>query len=209
MNDIPEEEAASIDSVALEEWLARLAGASGVPGGGAACALMTATAAAMVGMVGGYAGDEGEGIVARAADSRRRALEAIERDALRSGELGDALRRYREDGTDAADRAARDAAVASAHSAAELGEVGVSLIADVARLLDVSERYLVPDIVVAAEGVAAGLAGASAIAWADLRLAEAHGDPGEDLRAVRERIGALVRARSEVDELRRAAAARV
>ncbi|WP_200847107.1 cyclodeaminase/cyclohydrolase family protein [Microbacterium sp. 18062] len=210
MDESARTEAATIESVAVGDWLERLAGASGVPGGGAACALMAATAASLVGMVAGYVGDdEGERIVARAERGRLTALAEIERDARQSGRLGDALRENRDDSADA-QPTVRAAAVASAGSAIGLGEVTASLLPDLEGLLDLVERYLVPDIVVAAEALTAGLSGAAAIARADLRLAASHGGAeGDDIGAVRSRLDALGDARTRADELRRTAAARV
>lgn len=209
MNDDAREDAAAIESLSMPEWISGLAGVSGVPGAGAACALMTASSAALAGMVAGYAGgEEPARIAVRAAEARRAALAAIERDAVQSGRLGDALRDRKESAEGDSD--ARDAAIRAAESAVALGELAASLISDLGTLLDLVERYLVPDVVVAAEGVAAALAGSSAVARADLRLAVSHGDPrSEDMERIRTRIGRLASARTRADEVRETAAARV
>lgn len=194
-------------SLPVATWLDRLGGPHGSPGGGAACAVMVAVASALMAMVAGYSTDDERvaGAQERLVEVRRRALEASEADSRRSGELGAALREEGDD--DAVPHAALDAAA----SAARLGELGVSLIPELELLIEVAERYLVPDLVVAAEAAAAALGGTAATGRADLRLAAAHGASDDDpsVRAVREGVERMDAARRRIDEVRRRAVERV
>src|SRR5690554_4424010 len=108
--------------MSLDAWLHRLAEPGGAPGGGAACGVMLAIAAALLHMAAGYSTDE------RAVEAGRRAmagrddaLAAAEADGVRSADLGAALAEPA--ATAGRDGRLRNAALAAAVSSAELGEI--------------------------------------------------------------------------------------
>ena len=175
----------------LAEWLARLAQAHGAPGGGAACAVMTAISAALLGMVAGYTADRAEARQAahRLGVRRSAALTAAEEDGIRSAAFGAAL--AMDEGPER-DRAVRQASVDAIVSTLTVGRLGVSLVDDV-RLL------------VAVEALRAALEGANVTARANLDLLARHrtNDDGLDEQIVEfsRDIRDLAEKRAELDRL--------
>lgn len=186
----------------LDEWLDRLAQPTGVPGGGAASGVMLVLAAGLLRMVAEYSPEDPEAASAgvRLAELRRRALTAAEEDGARSGALGAALAAPDDDPE--RDERLREAALAAARSAAALGDVGVALAAEAARVRRVGKRSLTADLDVAAEALAAGIAGALITLRAGIDLVDAHrgGCDGADapLRSLAERADRLAAARDAV-----------
>lgn len=158
----------------ISAWLERLAGAQGSPGGGAACALMLATACALLQMVAGYSAADARatGSQGRLEHIRERALDAAELDSRRSGRLGTALRESGDSGDD--DDPVPAAALTAADTALRLHKLAEALLPELELLLEIADRYLMPDLVVAATTATAALRGAAAIGAADIRLADAH-----------------------------------
>ncbi|WP_191906577.1 cyclodeaminase/cyclohydrolase family protein [Microbacterium lushaniae] len=159
-------------SLAMDEWLARLAEPTGAPGGGSAAGVMMALSAALLHMVCGYTPDEPVAAEAgeRVRELREASLRASEEDGVRSVALGAALR---EDGPD---RSARlyDAAVAAAASSADLAEVGIALVAQLRLVAEVGNPHLVADTGVASESLRAGLGAALINLRANISLARSH-----------------------------------
>lgn len=195
-------------SLSVTTWLGRLSGRHGSPGGGAACAVMTAVASALLAMVAGYCTDDPRVADAldRLVDVRGRALDAAEADSRRSGELGAALR---DDQDEDADDPVPHAALTAAQSGADLGSLAQSLVPELELLLEVAETYLMPDLVVAAEAAAAALGGTAATVRADLRLAEAHGAAAAGFAELSASVDRMDAVRRQVDGLRAQAVARV
>ncbi|MFT4212945.1 MAG: hypothetical protein QM626_13860 [Microbacterium sp.] len=184
----------------IAEWMARLADDSGEVGGGAACAVVVATSAALVEMVGRYA--DADPAVARAGVVRRAALRAAEDDGAVSAALGGALR-------SGDDEEIRRAALVSARSAVAVGELAAGMLPDLDALADEAAGYLLPDVVVAIESAAAAVSGTHAIAAADRRLALAHAADHAGVGELDARMRALVAARRRLDELRDSASGRL
>ena len=165
-------------SLAMDEWLARLAEPTGAPGGGSAAGVMMALAAALLHMVCGYTPDEPVAAEAgkRVRELRAASLRASEEDGVRSVALGAALR---EDGPD---RSARlyDAAVAAAASSADLAEVGIALVAQLRLVAEVGNPHLVADTGVASESLRAGLGAALINLRANIALARSHAGDTSD-----------------------------
>lgn len=159
----------------LDEWLRRLSQPSGAPGGGAACGVMLAVSAALLGMVAGYGpeGDRATASARRLIALRQQALRAAEDDGVRSAELGSALA-DRNDGP-RRDRAIVEAAIGGAASSVALGRIGVALADELHLLADIAIAGLAADLAVAAEALAAGIGSASINLHADLLLADQHG----------------------------------
>ena len=188
----------------LDEWLGRLAQAHGAPGGGAACAVMTAISAALLGMVAGYSTDEPEsgGAAERLDLVRRRATAAAEADGERSAAFGAAL--AMDDGPDR-ERAVRATTVDATASSIAVGRLAASLIDEARLLVAIGNPNVEADLIVAVEALAAALAGAVATARADLELLTAHRASGDGLddqietfeRDIREIEGA----RAEAEQL--------
>lgn len=184
-------------STPLEQWLDRLAEATGAPGGGAASAVMLALGAGLLRMVAGYTPGQDRATAAgeRVAALRVRALAASDADSRASVALGAALALP----TDDPDRDARllDAALRGARSSVDIGEVGIALVGELDVLERVGNRHLDSDLAVAREAVRAGLGGALVNLRANLDLIAAHapsvpGGAGEaaerELRDAGERI---------------------
>jgi formiminotetrahydrofolate cyclodeaminase len=157
----------------LDEWLDRLAGGNGAPGGGAACAVMTAIAAALLGMVAAYTPDEPEAARARVRVDgiRLQATAAAEADGVRSAAFGAAL--AMDDGPDR-ERAVRSATVDATDSSLEVGRIAASLVAEVRLLAEIGNVHVEADLLVAGEALTAALGGVIATTGADLELLEAH-----------------------------------
>jgi formiminotetrahydrofolate cyclodeaminase len=157
----------------LDEWLDRLARAHGAPGGGAACAVMTAISAGLLGMVAAYSADEPES--GRAAERlervRRRAIAAAETDGERSAAFGAAL--AMDDGPDR-ERSVRATTVDATASSIAVGRLAASLVEEARLLAAIGNRHVEADLIVAVEALSAALAGAVATARADLDLLSAH-----------------------------------
>jgi formiminotetrahydrofolate cyclodeaminase len=180
----------------LDEWLERLAEAHGAPGGGAACAVMTAIAAALLGMVAAYSADDAEIVqsATRLDRVRRRATAAAEADGERSAAFGAAL--AMESGPDRED-AVRSTTVDATASSIAVGGLAASLV-DEARLLAARGNPNVEaDLIVAVEALAAALAGAAATARADLEILSSHRVPDD---ALDDRIESF---RRDIDEIER------
>ena len=188
----------------LAEWLARLAQARGAPGGGAACAVMTAISAALLGMVAGYTADRAEARQAahRLGVRRSAALTAAEEDGIRSAAFGAAL--ARDDGPER-DRAVRQASVDAIVSTLTVGRLGVSLVDDVRLLVDIGNPHVEADLLVAVEALRAALEGANVTARANLDLLARHrtNDDGLDEQIVEfsRDIRDLAEKRAELDRL--------
>ena len=188
----------------LAEWLARLAQAHGAPGGGAACAVMTAISAALLGMVAGYTADRAEARQAahRLGVRRSAALTAAEEDGIRSAAFGAAL--AMDDGPER-DRAVRQASVDAIVSTLTVGRLGVSLVDDVRLLVDIGNPHVEADLLVAVEALRAALEGANVTARANLDLLARHrtNDDGLDEQIVEfsRDIRDLAEKRAELDRL--------
>ena len=157
----------------LDEWLDRLAQAHGAPGGGAACAVMTAISAALLGMVAAYSTDEpGSSRAAERLDRvRRRATSAAETDGERSAAFGAAL--AMDDGPDR-EGAVRATTVDATASSIAVGRLAASLIDEARLLAAIGNPNVEADLIVAVEALIAALAGAVATARADLDILSAH-----------------------------------
>ena len=185
----------------LDEWLDRLAQAHGAPGGGAACAVMTAISAGLLGMVAAYSGQDPEsGRAAGRLDRvRRQATSAAEADGERSAAFGAAL--AMEPGPER-ERVVRSSTADATASSIAVGRLAASLVEEVRLLAAIGERQVEADLVVAAEALAAALAGAVATARADLDILSAHREPGD---ALDDRIESFERDLDEVERARREA----
>ena len=146
-------------STSLSAWLDRLAQPDGAPGGGAACGVMLALAAALLRMVAEYTPDEprAEECAGRLVTRRLDALAAAETDGVRSAELGAALRTSKDDPT--RDQLVRDAAIEAARLSAVLGDVGVALVDELRLLREIGNPHLAADLAVAGEALAASSCG--------------------------------------------------
>ncbi|WJL94934.1 cyclodeaminase/cyclohydrolase family protein [Microbacterium sp. ET2] len=188
----------------LEEWLGRLAEARGAPGGGAACAVMTAISAALLGMVAAYTPDdvEAERAVGRLRGRRRAATRAAEEDGVRSAAFGASL--AMSDGPER-ERAVRQATVEAIESSLSIGRIGVSLLDDVRLLADIGNRHVEADLRVAAEALRAALEGAHLTAEANLDLLERHRTQDDQLdprvEEFHQDLAELAEKRSECDSI--------
>lgn len=178
----------------LDEWLDRLAEGHGAPGGGAACAVMTAIAAALLGMVAAYTPDEPAAASARKrlARIRRQATAAAEADGVRSARFGAAL--AMEDGSER-ESAVRVATEEAADSSLAVGRIAASLVEEVRLLADVGNPNVEADLLVAGEALVAALGGVIGTTRADLDLLGAHRAPGDGLDDT------LARAEKELREI--------
>lgn len=158
----------------LDVWLEDLSKATGSPGGGAASAVMLAISAALLQMVARYTPDDPRAAdcVGRLTALRRRALAAAEQDGRRSADLGAAMGAPKEEA--GRDERIAETAVAASRSSAELGAIGEALVDELRVLSDIGNPALAADLVVAAEALASGLAGASVNLRADVGLARRH-----------------------------------
>lgn len=188
----------------LEDWLGRLAEARGAPGGGAACAVMTAISAALLGMVAAYTPDdvEAELAVRRLSTKRRAATQAAEEDGLRSAAFGASL--AMSDGPER-ERAVRQATVEAIASSLTIGRIGVSLLDDVRLLADIGNPHVEADLRVAAEALRAALEGAHLTAEANLELLKRHrkqdDELGPQVEEFEQDLAALAEKRSECDSI--------
>ena len=188
----------------LDEWLDRLAQAHGAPGGGAACAVMTAISAGLLGMVSGYSGEQPESHSAamRLDRIRREATSAAETDGERSAAFGAAL--AMDPGPDR-ERAVRATTVDATASSIAVGRLAASLVEEVRLLAAIGNRHVEADLVVAVEALTAALAGAVATAKADLEILTAHRAPDDALDGRIETfegdIREMERARDEAERL--------
>ena len=178
----------------LDEWLDRLAEGHGAPGGGAASAVMTAIAAALLGMVAAYTPDEPAAASARKrlARIRRQATAAAEADGVRSARFGAAL--AMEDGSER-ESAVRVATEEAADSSLAVGRIAASLVEEVRLLADVGNPNVEADLLVAGEALVAALGGVIGTTRADLDLLGAHRAPGDGLDDT------LARAEGELREI--------
>lgn len=172
-------------STPLAEWLTALAARTGVPGGGAACAVVLGVSAALMHMAAVYSADDDE---IRMLEERLRAHvrtceELSEADGRVSGALGAALA-----DTEAADRDARVSAAArdATRSSAAIAELGVRLADELMLLHPRAAAAIRADVGVAAAALVAGIDGALINLRADARLAahHAHGDSPLDQSVV-------------------------
>jgi formiminotetrahydrofolate cyclodeaminase len=188
----------------LDEWLDRLAQAHGAPGGGAACAVMTAISAGLLGMVAGYSSEQPEshGAATRLDRVRRRATSAAETDGERSAAFGAAL--AMEPGPDR-ERAVRATTVDATESSIAVGLLAASLVQEVRLLAAIGNPHVEADLIVAVEALTAALAGAVATARADLDILSAHRAADDTLdgrfETFERQIHEMERARDEVDRL--------
>lgn len=164
----------------LDEWLDRLAQAHGAPGGGAACAVMTAISAGLLGMVAAYSAEELEGdrAATRLARARRRATAAAENDGERSAAFGAALAMA--DGPDR-EHAVRATTVDATASSIAVCRLAASLVEEARLLAAIENPNVEADLIVAVEALSAALAGAVATARADLDILTAHRTPDDAL----------------------------
>jgi formiminotetrahydrofolate cyclodeaminase len=185
----------------LADWMDRLAEGDGSPGGGAACGVMTAISAALLGMVAAYTkGDGAERAGQRLAQIRRAAMKAAEDDGVHSAEFGAALALPQGPGREAAVRVATVAAIASSLA---VGRLAASLVAEVRLLADIGSRHVEADLLVAAAALRAALDGVVVTTRADLDLLRAHrsADDGldDDVASFEGAVAALVDARAQLD----------
>ncbi len=188
----------------LSEWLDRLAQAHGAPGGGAACAVMTAISAALLGMVAAYTADSPQARLAaqRLGVTRRAAMTAAEKDGIRSAAFGAAL--AMDEGPER-EGAVRRASVDAVASTLTVGRLGASLVDDVRLLHDIGNRHVEADLLVAVEALRAALEGANVTARANLDVLARHrtNDDGldEKIVAFERGIRDLAEKRAELDRL--------
>lgn len=161
-------------SMPLDAWLDKLAQPTGAPGGGAACGVMIAIAAALLQMVAGYTPDDPRVMAAgeRAVGHRDDALAAAEDDGVRSAQLGAAL--AESENASGRDTHVREAAVAAATSSARLGEIGAALATELRLIAERGNPNLAADLAVAAAALQAGIRGALTNLRANLDLAHGH-----------------------------------
>lgn len=186
----------------LEEWLGRLAEARGAPGGGAACAVMTAISAALLGMVAAYTPDDvaAEHAARRLTTKRNEATRAAEEDGVRSAAFGASL--AMSEGPER-ERAVRQATVDAIMSSVTIGRIGASLLDEVRLLADIGNPHVEADLRVAAEALRAALEGAHLTAEANLDLLKKHRQQGDGLNpkveAFQQNLAELAEKRSECD----------
>jgi formiminotetrahydrofolate cyclodeaminase len=164
----------------LSEWLDRLAQAHGAPGGGAACAVMTAISAALLGMVAAYTADNPEARLAaqRLGSRRRAAVTAAEKDGIWSAAFGAAL--AMDDGPER-EGVVRTASVDAIASTLTVGRLAGSLVNEVRLLASIGNRHVEADLLVAVEALRAALEGANLTARANLELLARHRKPDDGL----------------------------
>lgn len=187
----------------LEEWLGRLSEARGAPGGGAACAVMTAISAALLGMVAAYTTDdvEAERAVRRLRGRRHAATRAAEEDGVRSAAFGASLAMA--DGPER-ERTVRQATVEAIASSLTIGRIGASLLDDVHLLADIGNSHVEADLRVAVEALRAALEGAHLTADANLELLKRHRQQDDELgphvEEFEQDLATLAEKRSECDQ---------
>lgn len=187
----------------LSNWVAELAQPTGVPGGGAASGVMLGLSAALLRMVSEYSSADRRASECskRLVGMRLEALKVAEIDGTRSAEFGAALA-LSTDNPKRDDRV-RDAAIDAARSSVVLGEVGGNLLAELRLLADIGSPQLRADLAVAAEALAAGLAGAHVNLRANLQTARRHGASQasvENLHTAVQTIGEYRLAAAEIAE---------
>lgn len=188
----------------LEDWLGRLAEARGAPGGGAACAVMTAISAALLGMVAAYTPDDiaAEQAVRRLQRTRHEATRAAEEDGVRSAAFGAAL--AMSEGPER-EQAVRQATVEAIESSLAIGRLGASLLDDVHLLADIGNPHVEADLRVATETLRAALEGAHLTAEANLDLLTRHrkqdDELGPHIEEFERALAALAGKRSECDDV--------
>ena len=157
----------------LEEWLDRLAEPHGAPGGGAACGVLTAIAAALLGMVASYTPDEprARAAVPRLHECRRAATAAAEHDGVQSAALGAALAM---DESPEREPAVRRATIAATESSLAIGRIAASLVGEALQLAEVSNPHVEADLLVALGALGAALDGVAATTRSDLDLLSHH-----------------------------------
>ncbi|WP_426320029.1 cyclodeaminase/cyclohydrolase family protein [Microbacterium sp. E-13] len=192
----------------LEEWLDRLAEPHGAPGGGAACGVMTAIAAALLGMVASYTPDEprARDAVRRLHEHRRAATEAAEDDGVRSAAFGAALAM---DESPERERAIREATVEAIRSSLAIGVIAASLVGEARRLAEVSNPHVEADLKVALGALGAALDGVLVTARSDLATLTKHDDAGGSVgSSIRQQESTVAEVASARDSLRRLVAER-
>ncbi len=158
----------------LSGWLDRLAEAHGAPGGGAACGVLAAIAAALLGMVAGYTSHpDAQAAIPRLTRLRHDATAAAEEDGIRSARFGAAL--AAEDGPEREHRV-RVETVAATDSSLAVGRVAGALVSEIESLRRVANPHVEADLLVAAGALRASLDGAIATIAADLEILRRHGD---------------------------------
>jgi formiminotetrahydrofolate cyclodeaminase len=172
----PTEEVIDPTRARIGDWLGALAGRSGVPGGGAASALMLGIGAAQLEMTARYSDGDGDlqALIHRTARLRREAVRLCEVDAVSSGELGRAL--ASEEDAPSRDAAIRDAAAGAAASSLSVAIVGSRLVVELEQLEPRVAESVRADLAVAAEAIGAGLGGAIANLHADSSLRARHSE---------------------------------
>ena len=171
----------------LSEWLERLAQAHGAPGGGAACAVMTAISAALLGMVAAYTADDPEARLAvqRLGVRRRAATTAAEEDGIRSAAFGAAL--AMDEGPER-EQAVQHASMDAIASTLAVGRLAAALVDDVRLLASIGNRHVEADLLVAVEALRAALEGANLTTRANLDVLHRHRSARDGLD---EQIGAF------------------
>lgn len=182
----------------LEDWLDRLAEAHGAPGGGAACGVLAAIAAALLGMVARYtAHPEAEAAIPRLTRLRREATRAAEEDGIRSARFGAALASK----GPGRDERVRVQTLAATESSLAVGHIAAALVSETAQLSRVADRHAEADLLVAAGALRAALDGTIATVAPDVAILRRHRAPDDGLD---ERLAAFEQALSDLDERRRA-----
>lgn len=185
----------------LEEWLDRLAEPHGAPGGGAACGVMTAIAAALLGMVASYTPDEPR---ARAAEQRlhghrRAATDAAEDDGVRSAAFGASLAM---DESPEREQAVREATVEATQSSLAIGRIAASLVDEAQQLAEVSNPNVEADLLVALGALRAALDGVVVTARSDLEILSNHRDAddgiGRKIQELDDTVASLTEARDNL-----------
>lgn len=170
----------------ISEWLHALASTGANPGGGAAAALMTGMAAALVEMVVAHrkphASPEEEirqqCLAAFSAAIRETAPGMADRDTAASSGFADASRR---DDAESRATAMREASLAAAESSAALGRFAANLVPVLEELVDDTSTLLLADVGTAAATLAASTRAAALNIGTDLRLSGEDGAGRSDL----------------------------
>jgi formiminotetrahydrofolate cyclodeaminase len=164
----------------LAEWLDRLSQAHGAPGGGAACAVMTAISAALLEMVARYSTADAESRPAakRLASIRHAATRAAEDDGVRSAAFGAAL--AMDDGAER-EQAVRSATTDAVASSLGVARLGAALVPEVRLLAKIENPHVDADLRVAVGALRAALNGVIDTARADLDILAHHRADGDGL----------------------------
>lgn len=187
-------------SETVEGLLSRIASPTPSGGGGAAAALVGATAAALVGMVAGVAAQRApedanlREIVGEAEALRRRMLALIECDVEAFGRVVEARRRT-DDGRAAA---VRDALIGATEVPLELAVASSRVLEQCGALLSRARPSTIPDLGVAAALADAALEGAALTVRANLETLDAPAFVAESRRRLDGLLGEAAALRSRL-----------